>query len=167
MSEINNFNCEKAKKELDDNFGIGSTGHPSAALRSHLGECQSCHNYQLANRVIIEAARDLPGLTADSALTDSIMAMIDEEIAGQKIEEERPNPASSPQLSTLFDRKSIALMAASFGVFIVLLSGFSTDGLWSAFSWLVALAVVALLKPLIEYNQYMNHNLPKDRMVKA
>ncbi len=49
---------------------------PAGPLKVHLAECADCHNYQLANRVIIEAARALPKLVADEALTQSIMAMV-------------------------------------------------------------------------------------------
>jgi hypothetical protein len=192
MSEINNLDCEQAREELDllleasvqarieSKLGAkaggiiesgadeNSAGQPTQALRHHLGQCQACHNYQLANRVIIEAAREMPKLTADSALTSSIMAMIDLEIAAQALPEESVDAAGAKKQLLLFDGKSMAILAASFAAFIVLSSGFSADGLWSAFSWLVALAMVALLKPLLEQNQYPNNKyLQNDRMVKA
>ena len=188
MSEINNLDCDHARDELDllleasvqarieSRLGAGagsepdknSAGQPTQALRNHLGQCQACHNYQLANRVIVEAAREMPQLSADSALTSSIMAMIDLEIAAQTLPAEGVASTGAKKQSLRFDGTSIAMLAASFAAFIILSSGFSADGLWSAFSWLVARAMVALLKPLLEQNQYPNNKyLQNDQMVKA
>jgi len=173
MSEQNRLNCQQSKDQLDslieamveaklnpeanqsqkalnssfDSF-FESGLEPQGALKEHLADCSECHNYQLANRVIIEAARALPRLQGDEDLTQSILAAI-EISQNEKSEEIVRVPAAVPSVFTL---RSSYLLVASFVAFTLTTSGFTPEGLWSAGSWALALIVVAMLKPLIEGN---------------
>jgi hypothetical protein len=142
--------CRSTKEQLDfilesgidARLKLASGGEPlalsdlSADSQDHLSTCADCQNYQLANRMLTEAARDLPGLTTDRELTDSIMLAFDKEVAA----EVKAKIASFTYLK----------FAASFIAFILVGSGISVDSIWSAGAWMAALAVVALLKPLLE-----------------
>ena len=82
MKEQENDLCLKTKEQLDfileDGIdarlnGSGSEKALKSAvltdkLQAHLHSCADCQSYQLANRVLVEAARDLPKLAADGRL---------------------------------------------------------------------------------------------------
>jgi len=178
MSENYPLNCQRSKDQLDSlieamvearlnveaDDGIHSSSssfEPDGALKEHLADCSECHNYHLANRVIIEAARALPKLQGDEALTQSILAAI--EISDLQLAEVKravPVPAQS-----MFTPRSALILVASFVAFILTSSGFSVDALWSVCSWSLALMMVALLKPLIEGNVSLTS--PAHSMAKA
>jgi predicted anti-sigma-YlaC factor YlaD len=167
--EENQSNCHKFKDQLDSLIDAmvearlqqeaGQTAiileysfEPEGALKEHLADCADCHNYQLANRVIIEAARALPRLKGDEALTQSILAMVLESQESESLAIAKSEPKITAPVATqsIFTLRSTCLLVASFIAFTVTTSGFTTDGVWSACSWAVALIAVAMLKPLIE-----------------
>jgi hypothetical protein len=184
MSENEPLNCQQAKDQLDNLIeamvearlhpdvgpqnapgpfadSFDSSFEPRGALKEHLADCSECHNYQLANRVIIEAARALPRLEGDEALTQSILAAIETgEVEKSEAKASAPAPAS-PRLTA----GSALVLAASFMAFTLTTSGFTPDAVWSAGSWALALVMVALLKPLIEGN--LNINSATNSMAKA
>ncbi|MBS1991176.1 MAG: hypothetical protein JSS86_20270 [Cyanobacteria bacterium SZAS LIN-2] len=165
MSEEKKLNCSQAKEQLDNlidcmvearlqKSASGESFEPQGALASHLSDCGDCHNYHLANQVIIEAAKALPRLDGGEDLTQSIMAMIE-------IEQEQQSQAVTAAPS-IFAAHSNIFLALSFMAFTLITSGVlsdspwlvnpsaSSDWLWSAASWGLALLAVALLRPLIE-----------------
>jgi len=175
MSEEAKPSCDQSKEQLDlliDSMvearlnqaqGLESFD-PQGALQEHLLECADCHNYHLANRVLIEAAKSLPRLDGGEELTSSIMAMI----------EEAQMAEASPQ--SFFARHNNVILIASFIAFTLFTSGIFTDSsalgespmssdwIWSSGSWALALMVVALLKPFIEGNWSIDSH---SRTVKA
>jgi hypothetical protein len=196
MSKNEHLNCEQSRDQLDllveamvdarieaelnadpTSGSAGQAGQiaaePTGALKEHLASCTDCHNYQLANRVIIEAARALPKIEADEALTQSILARIQE---SQESELGTQTAKSIPAATTavtavaapisngakpfVFSLQSIYGLVASFLAFTFITStsaGFTIDAVWSAGSWALALLMVAMLKPLIEGNgQFAN-----------
>jgi len=179
MSEEYKLDCEKAKEQLDmlidlmveerlkqaQNKSLDATNlasgsfEPQGALKNHLADCTQCHNYHLANQVLIEAAKALPRLEADEDFTQSIMAMIEVEQNSQN--------TIAPQnthVPSFFARHNNIFLVASFIAFTLITSGVfadnapladgaaSSDWIWSTGSWALALLVVALLKPFIEGN---------------
>lgn len=169
MSEEKKLNCSQAKEQLDNlidcmvearlqKSASGESFEPQGALASHLSDCGDCHNYHLANQVIIEAAKALPRLDGGEDLTQSIMAMIE-------IEQESQAVAITDAVTaapSIFAAHSNIFLALSFMAFTLITSGVlsdspwpvnpsaSSDWLWSAASWGLALLAVALLRPLIE-----------------
>jgi hypothetical protein len=141
---------------------------PTGALKKHLANCSDCHNYQLANRVIIEAARALPKLEGDEDLTQSILALIQESqesnllsVQGpSEIEKEKAKVPAPKARQFAFSQHSVLVLVASFLAFTFIISttaGFTIEAMWSAGSWALALVMVALLKPLIEGNFTLAH----------
>ena len=187
MSEEYKLNCEKAKEQLDMLIDCmvearlkearspgqtleGQNFEPQDALKDHLSDCSECHNYHLANQVLIEAAKSLPRLDAGEDLTQSIMAMIEVE---QNAMLEQTNQITTTTTATttngvvtqsFFAKHNNIFLIASFIAFTVITSGVfadnapladgaaSSDWIWSACSWALALVVVAMFKPFIEDN---------------
>jgi len=168
MSESNAINCQKAKDELDNLIEamVDARLHPQSAdranfepageLKTHIETCSDCHNYHLANRIIIEASKALPRLEGDEDLTSSILALVEK---AQSEEVSASSAASRPMISP----GSLGLLIVSFLAFTMinvgsLTTGISAEELWSTASWALALLAVALLKPMVEGGWSLNQS---------
>ena len=159
------MDCNQTKERLealvDQIVDAGLIGHeldPSqlsltSDCQEHLSQCVNCRDYQIANRMLIEAAAALPIDVVPQAdlLTASIMqAVMDEPMA--------TTSAEANSAATKIQNKShgeISLVALSFIAFAVASAyGVQLDeSLWNIGSWLIALMVFIALKPLLEHKK--------------
>lgn len=164
------LDCNQTKERLEELVDqivdaglIGQEIDPSQLslandCQEHLSQCASYRDYQLANRMLIEAAAALPIEVVPKAdlLTASIMqAVMDEPMATTSAE---AISAATNTAATKIQNKShgeISLVALSFIAFAVASAyGVQLDeSLWNIGSWLIALMVFIALKPLLENNK--------------
>jgi hypothetical protein len=168
--------CNKTKERLEELVDqivdaglIGQEIDPSqlsltSDYQEHLVQCADCRDYQLANRILIEAAAALPLLEIPQAdlLTASIMHAVMEEpvpeAAATALSDKEASTDKSITATSNFHNNrygEISLVAISFVAF-ALASAYGVqldESLWNIGSWLIALMVFIALKPLIEHQQ--------------
>lgn len=131
--------------------------------QQHLSQCANCRDYQVANRMLIEAAAALPIAEVPQAdlLTASIMqAVMDEPmpaisalVKNHMACNDKINTETMQIQSNTYSE--ISLVALSFVAF-ALASAYGVqldESLWNIGSWLIALVVFIAIKPLIEQGQ--------------
>lgn len=132
--------------------------------QEHLGQCADCRDYQVANRMLIEAAVALPlhEIPQADLLTASIMQAVMEEPAtevGATVLSDRETSTDNTitPASKFRNNRSgeISLVAISFVAFALASTyGVQLDeSLWNIGSWLIALMVFIALKPVIEHQK--------------
>lgn len=139
-----NETCEQFKLAIDDlvdktvDARITGASEPvlDKAVADHLAVCADCLDYKMANQMIVRAANETPLLTPKAYLTRSIMDELDGDFKEQSREQSK-----QPQL---------VFLLGAFVLFIGLTIMEVNDSPWNIASWILALAVVLALKPLLE-----------------
>lgn len=137
------IDCQKALEALETLNKDSDRAQFAAGLKDHLAQCSQCSAVSSFSKKVEEAARALPFAAAPPEMEANIMAAV---LADMQVNSGATSRFEAAKINELGSRLSLFFACCAFAIIM-----FSIDPeIWNLLSWALSLALIVLLKPLIE-----------------